>query len=453
MKIVVDVVNSEKVKQLTEEIKRQEQEILKWNSAMATAGPKQKAALETAMMSAAMTIRSANLEIKELSKTAVSSSRNLSQLAYACDDLQYGFNAIVNNIPGIVMGLGGGAGIAGVAGIAAVAINQLVKHAGDLADAFNSWNSGRPTEVLREIREQAEAAAEALEKIPNITEREAKREAGVGKLIQNEPKQKFISEIMDALGTDEKKVERYKKYYEAKDDLLHPGRLKGLESKDERDFRMLQIEKSAKEAEETERRERAEKLAGKALLGGQAGEQGIKDLQDLLPKHKERLGNLARGIDPEEIAKKTEARKEAEHQTDMAARKEQEKMFEVERTEQEKADHEREKQNELEIKGRHNARESDKKTRIDSLEAERKAVEHTQREFDDKMFYRQQKAGEHGQIMQGARAATDYYQTGSRGDDAKALAKEAHEQRKKTNERLESIDESLKKERRLVIPR
>lgn len=60
----------------------------------------------------------------------------LMQLGNAVDDIQYGFRAIVNNIPGIVMGLGGGAGVAGAVGIAAVAVNQLINHWDDLKSTF-----------------------------------------------------------------------------------------------------------------------------------------------------------------------------------------------------------------------------------------------------------------------------------------------------------------------------
>lgn len=55
-------------------------------------------------------------------------SMGLLYLGQAVDDVQYGFAAIVNNIPQIVMGLGGSAGLAGGIGIAAVAVNQLITH-------------------------------------------------------------------------------------------------------------------------------------------------------------------------------------------------------------------------------------------------------------------------------------------------------------------------------------
>jgi hypothetical protein len=46
----------------------------------------------------------------------------------ALEDLQYGINGVVNNIPSLVMALGGTAGAAGAASLAAVAVNQIVKN-------------------------------------------------------------------------------------------------------------------------------------------------------------------------------------------------------------------------------------------------------------------------------------------------------------------------------------
>jgi hypothetical protein len=49
----------------------------------------------------------------------------LLQVSRAIDDVQYGFRGVINNIEGIVTGLGGSAGMAGAATIAAVAISAI----------------------------------------------------------------------------------------------------------------------------------------------------------------------------------------------------------------------------------------------------------------------------------------------------------------------------------------
>lgn len=69
----------------------------------------------------------------------------LMQFGQMVDDMQYGFRAIVNNIPQVGMAIGRGLGygieqsatFAGVIGIAAVAVNQLVNHWEGLQRAFS----------------------------------------------------------------------------------------------------------------------------------------------------------------------------------------------------------------------------------------------------------------------------------------------------------------------------
>lgn len=60
------------------------------------------------------------------------------ELSRGIEDLQYGFNGIVNNIPGIVLALGGTAGLTAVISLLSVGVNQLVRHWGDISEAFGS---------------------------------------------------------------------------------------------------------------------------------------------------------------------------------------------------------------------------------------------------------------------------------------------------------------------------
>ena len=64
-------------------------------------------------------------------------------LGNAIQDVQYGFAAIVNNIPGIVMSFGGSAGLAGGIGIAAVAAQQLLAHLDDIKKALGTETQSR----------------------------------------------------------------------------------------------------------------------------------------------------------------------------------------------------------------------------------------------------------------------------------------------------------------------
>lgn len=88
------------------------------------------------------------------------------QTAQAVDDLQYGFKGVLNNIPGLVMSLGGGAGLAGVLALVAVGAATVGKK-------FWDWwvNAERLKEVTAWVDEMnvklkeaaATSAKEALE--------------------------------------------------------------------------------------------------------------------------------------------------------------------------------------------------------------------------------------------------------------------------------------------------
>jgi hypothetical protein len=70
---------------------------------------------------------------------AAKPTRNLGQAGLeasrALEDLQYGIGGIVNNIPSLVMSLGGGAGLTAAISLAAVGVNQLYKEFSAVPDA------------------------------------------------------------------------------------------------------------------------------------------------------------------------------------------------------------------------------------------------------------------------------------------------------------------------------
>jgi hypothetical protein len=97
------------------------------------------------------------------------------QLAYALDDIQYGFNGIVNNIPGIVQSLGGNAGLAGGLGAAAVALNifnSVLKASGvDLGGIFKEGlkEAARGLDLMRDpAKDAADSLAGMQEQIKAI---------------------------------------------------------------------------------------------------------------------------------------------------------------------------------------------------------------------------------------------------------------------------------------------
>ncbi len=164
LKFVVDIQNEEEIKKLTKDIEVQEAAIKKLNAQLKnhTINEQQFLAATKPMGEA---IAKSTKEMQALQAASGTAGRGLSQLSYAIDDIQYGFNAIVNNIPQIVMGLGGSVGVAGAVGIAAVAINQLIKHWGELSDIAQTAWAGGSIEQLEKLRKGAEEAAAAFDKL------------------------------------------------------------------------------------------------------------------------------------------------------------------------------------------------------------------------------------------------------------------------------------------------
>lgn len=72
-------------------------------------------------------------EKKKLSGNSADSGRAILETSRALEDLQYGISGVLNNLPGLVATLGGGAGLAGVISLVGVGLTQLYKHLGDVA--------------------------------------------------------------------------------------------------------------------------------------------------------------------------------------------------------------------------------------------------------------------------------------------------------------------------------
>ena len=94
------------------------------------------------------------------SKQATRSVKNMGQgalqAAYFFDDLQYGIRGIMNNIPGLVMGFGGGAGLAGAISIATLAGAKLYEWMGKTED--------KSADLAKKMKEQSKEIAESYRK-------------------------------------------------------------------------------------------------------------------------------------------------------------------------------------------------------------------------------------------------------------------------------------------------
>jgi len=196
LKLAIEIKNKEDIAKVTADLNAQKAAVQALNPSMANYGT------EMAKIGAAAQRSSA--ELKSLQSASGHAGRGLGQLAYAIDDIQYGFNAIVNNIPQIVLGLGGGMGIAGALGIAAVAANQLIKHWTELGAVLQSNWSGGGAEQLKMLAERAEDAAKAWESLkkaqPEFSEKAGKAFKNIIAEGPPEDLQKRITDLMLATG-------------------------------------------------------------------------------------------------------------------------------------------------------------------------------------------------------------------------------------------------------------
>lgn len=129
-------------------------------------------------------------KLEQASGRASHGTRNLGWAALeasrAIEDLQYGFNGVVNNIPGLVMALGGTAGLTAVISLVSIGVNQLIKHWDDLVDVFgrsgtsfdtaktNMDNLGKAIEAnhkeLKKLKEVQNLSNEQQERYNFLTE-------------------------------------------------------------------------------------------------------------------------------------------------------------------------------------------------------------------------------------------------------------------------------------------
>lgn len=75
------------------------------------------------------------------------------QVAYFMDDVQYGIKGILNNIPGLVIGFGGGAGLAGAMSLAVLAGAKLYEWMGKTED--------KSADLAKKMKEHSKEIAEA----------------------------------------------------------------------------------------------------------------------------------------------------------------------------------------------------------------------------------------------------------------------------------------------------
>ena len=120
---------------------------------------------------------------KEVAKANSGAAMGFMALSNAVQDVQYGFGGIINNIPGIVTGMGLGMGVAGAAQIAGVAFSVLNKN----VDIFGTEakaaakeatsTANEATALANSTQRAADAAADAAKKYAELNAALKKTEA------------------------------------------------------------------------------------------------------------------------------------------------------------------------------------------------------------------------------------------------------------------------------------
>lgn len=98
-------------------------------------------------------LRSASAGSQKATRSIKNMGQGALQAAYFFDDLQYGIRGIMNNIPGLVMGFGGGAGLAGAISIAVLAGAKLYEWMGKTED--------KSADLAKKMKEQSKEIAES----------------------------------------------------------------------------------------------------------------------------------------------------------------------------------------------------------------------------------------------------------------------------------------------------
>lgn len=139
------------------------QELEKRISALTRAQEREAQAAEKAARAeaqAAEKSRALNQSAQQLDKGSQQATRSVKnmgqgalQAAYFFDDLQYGIRGIMNNIPGLVMGFGGGAGLAGAMSIAVLAGAKLYEWMGKTED--------KSADLAKKMKEHSKEIAES----------------------------------------------------------------------------------------------------------------------------------------------------------------------------------------------------------------------------------------------------------------------------------------------------
>ncbi len=248
--------------------------------------------LKQAETAAAVSSKRMQTQLDGIGKSSRGASMGLLTLSQAIDDAQYGFRAIVNNIPQMIYMFGGSAGIAGAVGITAVAVNILINHFETLQNFFKSQWLGVPLDQLEQLRIATEKAGEAFDKLMLTPSALAAKEIGALKEAMVEAQKGGPARVFKGL-TEAVAADPGLKANMSPEDVKKRANLQGAIKimQDPKHIRQLaepsiddlraQI-KALDESLNEQNRLTAKTLMGRALAGGEEGEGSRATIRRLI---------------------------------------------------------------------------------------------------------------------------------------------------------------------------
>jgi hypothetical protein len=157
-----------------------------------------------AQMALAGKAGSASMAVGAAGVSANRSAMGFLFLSQAIEDAQYGFSAVVNNIPMIVMAMGGTAGLAGAVSVLAVGANIAINHWEELQNALRLPQEREAAEQMAELAKRTEDAAKAFDNLKDARTRSQKQsgEAFTQGMTEGDPRrfQKQMAEALTSTG-------------------------------------------------------------------------------------------------------------------------------------------------------------------------------------------------------------------------------------------------------------
>ena len=301
IKIVMDVLGTEKVEAAKKTIEAEQEAIRKLAVELKAAAISQ-GQFDAASIASAAKIKQATADIAAGTKAGFN-PQALLEFSRAAEDAQYGVAGVVNNIPGLVAALGGSAGAAGAASLLAILLSQLVNHWGEFSSLIGYGGTFKPPiDGLTRMQEELKKARDEMEKLgkkTNLTWIELAKfkgaESRVKVLTENIKDQQAVdSSLEGGSEDDEKRAAGFKKALRETDGKIARNDYKAALN-DQKDAKG-QVYNFKREANSSVEDALRENWAA-ALEGNQ---RAIKSIGDALPEGNQFRGNIAK-FNPKQV--------------------------------------------------------------------------------------------------------------------------------------------------------